>query len=166
MARYLQLATISAEQEPQVRTVVFRGFVDSCDLAQKLLIATDVRSQKINEIEFNARAQVCWYFSEQRLQFRLLGHAMSRVSRSNEPERKKVWNEMSSAARIAFFANAMGEISEKEVQTLELSDPPPNFAVIVLNIDQAEVLDISVSPHRRTRHIFAQGEWTERRMPL
>ena len=47
-----------------------RGFLNDTD---KLTFCTDLRSRKIAEIKNSARAQICWYFTDSREQFRLDG---------------------------------------------------------------------------------------------
>ena len=59
-SRYFQLATVTAEGYPANRTVVFRGFLD--DRQNRLKIITDSRSAKIQDIEHQAVAEICWYF--------------------------------------------------------------------------------------------------------
>ena len=69
-ARYLQLATVTAENRPANRTVVFRGFYGDKDC---LKFAIDSRSEKIRQIAAQPWAEACWYFTQTREQFRFSG---------------------------------------------------------------------------------------------
>jgi len=77
--KYVQLGTVTAEGKPAVRTVVFRGFLQSRTSAddsiykgskETLTFITDTRSNKMKE---SRHAEVCWYLSGTREQFRLSG---------------------------------------------------------------------------------------------
>jgi hypothetical protein len=94
-SRYLQLATIGSDGAPANRTVVFRGFLD--DDSDVLTIVTDARcagrlchadaqppsrapqlpppprSRKVQEVAANPAAEVAWYLTETREQYRIRG---------------------------------------------------------------------------------------------
>jgi hypothetical protein len=53
--RFIQLATVSLSQGPKVRTVVLRGWHEN-----QILIHTDKRSQKVEEIKGNSNVEICW----------------------------------------------------------------------------------------------------------
>ena len=57
-SRWLQLATIGIDNNPRVRTVVFRGWSKSYEME----IYTDKRSQKCDELNFNNNVEICWLF--------------------------------------------------------------------------------------------------------
>lgn len=66
MSRFLQLATVTVEGDPAVRTVVFRGWHDDPEESNKsigLLTTTDIRSQKVSELRHHPFAELCWYFT-------------------------------------------------------------------------------------------------------
>ena len=64
-ARYLQLATLTQQNRPANRTVVFRGFYEYKDC---LKFAVDSRSEKVNQIAVQPWAEACWYFTQTRAQ--------------------------------------------------------------------------------------------------
>ncbi len=78
--RHFQLATIALNGGPRNRRVVFRGF-DGCGESGEsgegssggFLIITDARSDKYAELKANNRAELSWYFTQSREQFRLRG---------------------------------------------------------------------------------------------
>jgi PPOX class probable FMN-dependent enzyme len=102
-ARYLQLATVGADNRPANRTVVFRGFYVDTD---KLKFVVDARSQKITQIEQQPWAEACWYFPETREQFRISGSLTLVIA--NYPDlalqqaRQNTWQELSDAARLQY----------------------------------------------------------------
>jgi pyridoxamine 5'-phosphate oxidase len=67
--RYVQLATVTEDGEPRVRTVVFRGWADAPlpGDSPALSFITDSRSDKMRQSD---AAEVCWYLVEAREQFR------------------------------------------------------------------------------------------------
>jgi len=69
-SRYLQLATVTPEGHPANRTVVFRGFYGDTD---QIKIITDNRTEKIPHLQHHPWAELCWYFSKTREQFRIFG---------------------------------------------------------------------------------------------
>ncbi len=77
--KYVQLATVTADGKPAARSVVFRGFLQSRTSAddsvfkgskETLTFITDTRSSKMKE---SRDAEVCWYLSGTREQYRLSG---------------------------------------------------------------------------------------------
>jgi len=64
-SKFLTLATVKGS-EPRARTVVFRGFLDDEKNPNILKFITDLRSEKIGEIDANAKAEAMWYFLDTR----------------------------------------------------------------------------------------------------
>ena len=56
--RWIQLATVSEENEPRLRTVVFRGWHKD----SSMIIFTDRRSEKIGHLKSNPNAEILWFF--------------------------------------------------------------------------------------------------------
>ena len=57
-SRWIQLATLGLDNTPRVRSVVFRGWIKSCEM----MIYADRRSQKYSELDSNNNVEVCWFF--------------------------------------------------------------------------------------------------------
>lgn len=72
----MQLATVDKQGDeliPRVRTVVFRGFVDT-DSDCYLKFCTDSRSHKFAQVNtVSDNAEVVWWFSQSSEQFRFTG---------------------------------------------------------------------------------------------
>ena len=61
--RWIQLANVSKNNHPRVRTVVFRGWLDN----STMLIYTDKRSEKYIDLKNNSNIEVLWLFLKQNL---------------------------------------------------------------------------------------------------
>ncbi len=145
-SRYFQLATLAQGNFPANRTVVFRGFLAGTN---QLKIITDSRSQKIEEIAKNPLAEVCWYFSKTREQFRLAGQ----ITTIKGEIRTLVWQEISDAARVQFSWPPPGQ-KRAETTAFELSypdkiEPLPNFCLLLLEPVKVEHLELRGDPQNR-----------------
>ncbi len=102
-SRYFQLATVKSDGMPANRTVVFRGFLANTN---HLMMISDRRSQKTDQIYQNPNAEACWYFTKTREQFRLAGALMLVTADTQEPDlrqaRQQLWQNISDNARIQF----------------------------------------------------------------
>ncbi|MDY6782435.1 MAG: pyridoxamine 5'-phosphate oxidase family protein [Cyanobacteriota bacterium] len=139
-ARYFQLATVTDTGEPRNRTVVFRGFVEKTN---KIKIITDIRSEKVGQIQHKPRGEICWYFTQTREQFRLDGQLILIEDTHPEPqwqqERSQTWAVLSEAARLQFVS------SDSE----EIAHPPSNFCLLLLDPERVYHLQLRVTPHER-----------------
>lgn len=138
----MQLATLSAEDRPSVRTVVFRGWSDpslSMDGAPTpgLKFVTDSRSAKMRGRL--GWAEVCYYCQPTREQFRFTGSltvAGPDAIGALAAARSRQWADMSDAGRSQFCWPAPGEPrpSDQPFETeMPASDAPvENFVLLVL----------------------------------
>lgn len=163
-ATYLQLATYDADRGAQVRTLVFRGFSDNSD---RLFMATDLHSQKVEQIRADNRVQIAWYLAEAREQFRFSGKlACLDSSAVEQGQRHALWNAMSPRARASFFCDALGQALEGAKELALNTTPPSNFALLALMISDVELLSIAQNPHLRRRFWLGDTGWQQERMPL
>eukprot|EP00967_Tisochrysis_lutea_P153651 scaffold303729_cov30-Tisochrysis_lutea.AAC.1 len=102
-AKYLQLATVTPDGLPAVRTLVFRGWLwQTCTL----MMITDARSSKLEHIAQQRRCEVAWYIEKTREQYRIRGEM--RAVYADEPSEKlrrarlTVWRNLSDSARAQF----------------------------------------------------------------
>lgn len=66
-ANFIQLATNGINGGfPSARTTIFRGFHNDM-----IKIASNINTNKINELKENALSQICWYFPITREQYRI-----------------------------------------------------------------------------------------------
>ena len=102
-SRYFQLATVNSEEKPTNRTVVFRGFLNDSNTLQ---IVTDARSEKFRHLQYNPYAEICWYFTKTREQFRLSGKVELITENYDNPDlikaRQILWQNLSDAAKKQF----------------------------------------------------------------
>ncbi|MEM6606201.1 MAG: pyridoxamine 5'-phosphate oxidase family protein [Pseudomonadota bacterium] len=180
--RYLQLATVRADNSPAVRTLVFRSFVED---TSQLVMITDARSAKREEVKLNAYGEISWYFTNTREQFRFRGslslvgaHASGDMTRdlkasstdvraeaaSAAPDRDQIWAGLSDAAKEQFFWPAPGEPLEHEsAEGLppDLGQPPGNFLLLILNVHSVDHLSLRGQPQTRwISSLDNLGAWT------
>lgn len=170
-AKYFQLATINQAHRPRNRTLVFRGFVsDSNDI----LAITDARSDKYQELITTPFAEIAWYFTVTREQYRLACSA-SMLTHSTKDKQNKtlvstVWADLSSAAKSQFtWPKPKQAFNESEWQTTEnnlASDPPSDFVVLRLAPIEIEYLQLKTQPQTRMLYQYHEknGNWTEQRV--
>ncbi len=166
-ARFLQLATIDLDQRPRNRTVVFRGFLENSDRFRDCLkIITDSRSQKIEQIKANPWAEVSWYFTKTRSQFRILGKLILIDSEFLELQtlRSAAWQALSESARTQF---AWAHPREPRVDFLEIApsdrvQPLDNFCLLLLQPIEVDRLELRGTPQNRWIYLRdEQGNWSE-----
>ena len=86
--RWIQLSTVTSNNEPRIRTVVFRGWRKE----SSMLIFTDSRSDKIEHLRNNSNAEVLWLFLRSKSQFRFKGK-MKELEVNN-----KYWDSLSAVS--------------------------------------------------------------------
>lgn len=151
-ARYLQLATVRPDGRPANRTVVFRGFQD--DTNQLKFIADD-RSEKIEQVEHSAWAEVCWYFPTTREQFRLSG-TLTIVKHDHPNEelqqaRRSMWQTLSDSARVQFDWAYPGKPKTEVFSPPPPSptEPLPHFCLLLFDPTQVDHLELRGDPQNR-----------------
>lgn len=170
-SHYLQLATLTPEGHPANRTVVFRGFYGDTD---QLKIITDRRSEKIPHIQHHPWAELCWYFSKTREQFRIFGKIQIIDSEGKDPtfrsERQITWQHISDAARARFGSPApkqavdkAGSSKEEEISAvspiaIDPTNPPANFCLLLLEPERVDHLELG-DPHLRYLHEHTAATW-------
>lgn len=153
-ARYLQLATVTPEGQPTNRTIVFRGFLQQTN---QLKFITDIRSQKVEQIEKNPWGEICWYFPKTREQFRLKGKLTLVKADNPHPKlakaRETTWQEISDNARQQFTWPYPGK-SRVQGSAFELAlpnsaNPLFNFCLLLLDPTKVEHLELRGEPQNR-----------------
>ncbi|WP_339458438.1 Npun_F5749 family FMN-dependent PPOX-type flavoprotein [Nodularia spumigena] len=164
-ARYLQLATVGENNRPANRTVVFRGFLED---SNQLKFITDARSDKVDQIQQQPWAEICWYFPNTREQFRLSG-CLTLIRDDNshpifQPARIKIWQELSDAARLQFAWPDPGKPRVDKPAAFEPSppnpaQPVPNFCLLLLDPLEVDHLELRGEP--QNRRIYCRDEQEE-----
>lgn len=159
------LATL-APTGPAARTLILRG-LERDPLA--IRFHCDSRSQKLNEIAENPKAEACFYSPEDRLQIRLAGQ----LECYTEGEIvEKAWEETQLLSRRVYLvAQAPGTQLDDPSQALpdHLRDREPteeeslpgrqNFAVLVLKAVKIDVMELHISGHIRSQHFLEPEGW-------
>jgi pyridoxamine 5'-phosphate oxidase len=156
-ARYFQLATVRANGRPANRTVVFRGFLPE---SNAILMITDLRSQKIAQIEQQGWAEICWYFPKTREQFRFAGtiHVVDALHPKQNWQKAyhETWQALSAAARAQFYGVAPGlprDLEPIEAVPQDASETiPESFRLLIFEPEDLDYLDLKTHPHDRCRY--------------
>ncbi|KAL8541001.1 hypothetical protein ACS0TY_002331 [Phlomoides rotata] len=145
---YFQLATVSSNNRPSNRTVVFRGFQDDSD---NILVNTDIRSRKIDDLKHCSFAEICWYFTESWEQFRISGPVDVIDGTNLNPiklqQREKSWFASSPRSRLQYMTPtprlpAVEEISDMPSSLDPSFGPVDAFCLLVLYPHQVDYLNL------------------------
>lgn len=160
--RYLQLATLNKQGKPSNRTLVFRGFV-----GEALQMVTDGRSEKVEHLQICPWAEICWYFTITREQFRIAGKLtviesnQALISDSTEDIRLNAWQTLSDKARQQFYWPHPGKTraNDNAFEAVPSDEPADSFYVLLLTANRVDHLALRGTP--QNRHIYEQvnGEW-------
>ena len=159
LSKLIQLSTVSKDNTPRVRTVVFRGWTDTFGMR----ISTDKRSSKVTELIDNNNVEVCWFLPNSRCQFRFRGKSTidcfkeaTRHWELLDEEAKSMWSWPQPGSR--YKAKNSLHLFPKQKK-----DPMDNFMLLKINIYYVEQLIIEKPIHFRRRWI-KEGEWIEERL--
>ena len=164
-SRYFQLATITPEGYPANRTVVFRGFLENSDC---LKIITDSRSAKIADIKSQPQAEICWYFSKTREQFRIAGTLYTVTEEEGHfklhKARQNTWQNLSEPARSQFaWSHPAQPLTDSSAFTVETPDPEhplSTFCLLLLTPTKIDRLQLKTDPQQRTLYTLQDETWT------
>lgn len=168
----VQLATVTGDGLPAVRTVVFRGWMqnpirddeegagkpdDPIDVDVHLKFITDLRSSKMAESKV---AEACWYFTETREQFRLRGELIMVTHESTDArlirQRTGLWKSISDAARAQFSWPTPGSDRPPEADDekdfrcpADINAVSDNFVLMLLRPNYIDHLRLKGFPQKR-----------------
>jgi PPOX class probable FMN-dependent enzyme len=155
-ARYFQLATVRQDGTPANRTVVFRGFSDE----GVLQMATDRRSEKVQQIAHNNWGEACWYFPKTREQFRLTG-TLSIITADDDDSvmasaRHHLWESLSDSGRSQFTwphpGHPRADDEAFQIEPPSPNQPLPDFCLLLLAPTQVDHLELKGTPQDRHRY--------------
>ena len=142
-SRWFQLCTVNANNEPRLRTVVFRGWQKE----NSFLIFTDKRSEKIKHLKSNSNAEVLWLFYKSKSQFRFKGE-LKELS-----DNIRHWDSLSEKSKLTWFWQPPGIEIIKNIQSSQeiLSNlkKPENFIVLEFEITSVDLLKLLSPIHKR-----------------
>ncbi len=158
-SRWVQLATIGLDNNPRVRTVVFRGWTDEYEMK----IYTDKRSQKYHELDVNNNVEICWLFLKSKCQFRFRGTSTLDLSK----DKISNWNELSKKSKSMWSWPNPGGLFQYTHQNSSSNNSKENgfdnFVLLKINFTHVDQLSLHESMHLRKRWI-RKDKWTEERI--
>ncbi len=162
-ARFVQLATIRRDGRPANRTLAFRGWLEA---EERLLFTTDLRAAKVGQLGAWSWAEACWYFTETREQFRLLGQisvGTDAIGGDLAAARARCWQEATDATRQSFTWPQPGEAraAPAAFEQPPPANPPADFGILVLLPTEVEYLDLRARPHLRRLSRRVEHAWTD-----
>jgi pyridoxamine 5'-phosphate oxidase len=183
-SKFFQVANAYISSEPQNvdnivvenRTMVFRGFAEN---SHTLLAVSDARSEKVAQWQQNPRAQLCWYFTKSREQFRisatvsLIGPNSCLEKQGNETadkvkpeenilqvERSNLWSNLSEKARAQFFwPTPKQAVHEVDVDIESMSAISRDFILVCFQPYYVDYLNLTTDPQTREIHECIDGKW-------
>jgi len=163
-SRFFQLATVTPNGQPANRTVVFRGFRDNSD---DLQIISDARSEKNHHLQQQPQAEICWYFTKSREQFRFRGiiKVIDSENTALASLRQTVWENLSDNARLLFaWPHPKAERTAPETTFTEANPsphhPPETFTLLLFSPHHVDYLTLKGNP--QNRYLYScddQGNW-------
>ena len=153
--RWMNVATIDMQSNPQIRTVVLRS-VNARD--HTLAFHTDRRSAKWQELNGNTSVALHFHARRAAVQIRMSGHVLV----AGEDERLKTWQHLHDGVRKTYGQKlAPGSVvSEPEENhdcaIMNEAQAYANFAVINVTIHKIDWLELGLDRNRRA--LFTYGE--------
>jgi len=168
--RFLQMATVDPQGYPHNRTVVFRGWQGEC----RLILATDRRSPKIDDLEACPYTELCWYFSKTREQFRLFGRVELLAEGSGDPQQVQTWvqtwQQISASGQDLWFwpdpaqpLAPLAAFAPPEPAEHSRDQPPSSFVVLIVvpeTVDHLKLRGDGIYPQTRTRYTKQGSQWS------
>lgn len=162
--RYVQIATVSPEGLPQVRTVVLRGTGE----AGEPYFYTDTRSEKAAALAEHPQAELHVYWSKSKEQFRLRGEVTFTVQQANvwQARRRELWHAQRDEARQLLLGTAPGtpvadldSDLEHHYASLDTNqkNPPDTFALVVIHPTRVDYLKLGQPQVRQKFHLTKTG---------
>lgn len=163
----VSFATVALDGQPAARTMVFRGFREQTD---QLVLVTDSRSSKIEQLSAHPWAELSWYCQTTRQQFRLAGNVRIVSHTEEDPSlaavRTSIWKALSDRTRAMFFQPPPGRNkrdTEEGGPNAEDGAPPTTFSLILLDPVRVDCLNVGTEPHERSIYrVGPAGDWFKR----
>lgn len=152
------LATVGTDGRPEVRTVVLRAFDPA---SSTLMIHTDIRSGKIQELTTQPKAALHVYDPAREAQFRLACHVT--LHRSGAVH-ERAWADKQQSSRVYYTVSATPGRPIAAPEDAEFAGGSgdagkENFAVLEVEIQGIEWLYIGSHGHRRARFQWNGNAW-------
>lgn len=155
----VQVATVSPEGLPAVRTVDFRGF----SVEGQPLFFTDSRTRKADHLRTNPRLMLHAWFPRTQEQLRLAGRATLHGARAEQPWaslRAGAWGDLGDDERALYVGPPPGYPAVEVGQLKVPREAPPEFLVVSLEVVEADWLAHG-PPRRRLGWRLLGPSWVE-----
>jgi hypothetical protein len=153
--RNVQLATVSPEGRPGVRTLILRGFDQKEGTAE---LHSDSRAGKVRDIKFSRHVSILAWSPDDQLQIRMSGKA---ELHNQDGLARTRWEALSDKARATYglAAEPGSSVDGPEQSNLTPDRQFEMFTVIVVSLSRADVLRLE-SGGGQTRAVatFGPGE--------
>jgi PPOX class probable FMN-dependent enzyme len=155
--RAVQVATVSLDGLPEVRTVILRGV----SAAGEPYFFSDSRSNKTIALNENPTVEMCCWWRSTSEQFRLRGEVTLVTSSEGEwgKRRQELWLSQGEDNRALFLSVAPGSplIKIKE-RIADEKIAPEQFILVLLNVLHVDYLRLA-RPHERRKFWLQDGVW-------
>lgn len=148
--RNLTLATMA--DGPDVRTIILRAIT-----ADGLVMFTDKRSPKYDQLQHDHRAAIHAYDPHAKLQVRGYGQCMLKVGEQIPPN--YLHDAMKRPEDYASISKPGSMLVTEASVEMNKDDAPNNLAVILFRPHLWDVLELHVEGHRRFAWGLESGEW-------
>lgn len=155
----LQVGTVSADGEPAVRTVIFRGL--SAEGAPYFF--TDTRTRKADHLRANPKVALHAWFPVTREQFRLTGVATLHGTHAGGPWaalRARAWGRFNDERRLAYLGPPPGHSAIEPVPMDIPSASPPEFLIISVEVTWADWVVLGPPSTRRGYRLLGSS-WVQ-----
>lgn len=154
--KLLTLATVDHTNTPQLRTVVKRNI----DIDFQVLIYTDSRTPKVDQISANEMVSALWYHPKKKLQVRMecVATIVDQSADLHIEHLKRI--SLSKSIKDYTTLAAPGSVLSDNVEFGE----EVNFSLIVLKPYRIEVLQLNRDQHSRAMYTRENNDWTETKL--
>ena len=153
--RHVSLATVAADVQPRVRTLVLRAFDAE---ARTLDLHTDARSGKVAEVQRHPRVALHAWNASCSEQIRVQG---TMALHTGDEVARRAWSGLRPSTRETYRVTAApGSVIGDPAEAVAGLDDESAFGVFMvlrLHIGEMEYLLIDQSGHRRARFTWAAG---------
>lgn len=156
----MQVATLTAQGWPDIRTVILRG---ADEAGRRLSFHTDRRSAKASEIAADGRVALHLWDPQAEVQLRLWGQA---AVESEGTEAEAAWSRLAPRQRQVYHAPLAPGSTLRAPAEADPPHPPADgrgaFARVDVTVARFEWLELRLTGHRRARFDWQkgwQGRW-------
>lgn len=143
---FMQMATVGYDGA-RCRTLSLRDRRGTA-----LWFTTDLRTEKVRELEQQPRAEACWYDFSSRVQWRFRGPVHFLTEQSDLHGAERIWNQLDDETRARFYGPPPGSLWRQEPDPAASEAVPEDFALLVLEVENVDVLELAGTPHRHWRY--------------